>query len=80
MTLFHTHAPPPSDGVAYLSAMRVAGVAGTGMCAAAALRVAPSLGPPAGSGGSGDEAALVDALIARELTIIFAPKEWQSPG
>ena len=80
LSLFRVGGSPPlSDGRVELRALRVLSAGGAMACAASARRVAMAReSADALESNHLDEA--VDALIAAEVTVIFAPMEWQSTG
>ena len=76
LKIFHLEWQPGAAADRYtvqLSRLLVRGVRGADACSTAAARVADAMPSPCA-------AEAVDALIAAELTVIFAPKEWQSTG
>lgn len=81
LRLFFLSSPVSGSGARFsveVRGLRVHGVRGSAACAAAAAQLARSLGAAADDDDA--DGAAVDCLIASELTVVFAPKEWQSTG
>ncbi|KAL1530255.1 hypothetical protein AB1Y20_001170 [Prymnesium parvum] len=74
LTVFRISDPPDGAAQVGLEDMRVHGVRGIDACAAAAAALAHA------SAAEAPPWQAVDELIRRDVTVLFAPKEWQSTG